>query len=108
MTTMRLADPLPAVREVRLKVKVISLGWLKSSSEIEQTIELSNGATLMDLLEKYFASNQVALRRIIKDNGLSSAIIALINGVDSKLMQGTSTRLSDGDQLTLIPVVHGG
>jgi len=62
----------------------------------------------MDLLREYFASNQAILKRVLKENSLSSSIIVLVNGIDAKLIQEALTKLTDGDQLTLIPVVHGG
>lgn len=84
------------------------MGWLKLNGETERIVDLSSGATLMDLLREYFASNQAILKRVLKENSLSSSIIVLVNGIDAKLIQEALTKLTDGDQLTLIPVVHGG
>ncbi len=41
-------------------------------------------------------------------NVINPALILLVNDADVRLTGGMDTALSDGDQLTLLPTVHGG
>ncbi|MEX2683125.1 MAG: MoaD/ThiS family protein [Candidatus Sigynarchaeota archaeon] len=44
----------------------------------------------------------------VEHNTINPTLILMVNDVDARLTEGTSTILSDGDVLTLLPTVHGG
>ncbi len=44
----------------------------------------------------------------IDRNAINPALVLMVNDVDARLTSGTSTTLSDGDVLTLLPTIHGG
>ncbi len=44
----------------------------------------------------------------IECNVINPALVFMVNDVDSRLTGGTSTMLSDGDVIALLPTIHGG
>lgn len=84
-----------------------SLGWLNPKDGKEQVVELKEGSTLRELLHTRLYERD--LSRILKDDGeLSSKVIVLVNGRDSRLFKRLDTVLRNGDTVTIVPVVHGG
>ena len=39
---------------------------------------------------------------------LGSNTLVLVNGMEISVLNGLETRLKDGDEIVLVPVVHGG
>ncbi|MCG2871449.1 MAG: MoaD/ThiS family protein, partial [Sulfolobales archaeon] len=54
------------------------------------------------LQEKYRGAN------LISNGKLRPDVIILINGKDYRLLGGTDTQLSDLDEISIIPINHGG
>ncbi len=90
-----------------MKVRVKGLGWLATAPGFYE-IQLVNGESLRGAINNIFGSNRDILHRVLKDDVISSEIIVLVNGIDSRLSGGANTSLKDGDEITLVPVVHGG
>lgn len=89
-----------------MKVKTKALGWLRQNGANQGVVELDDRATLIKALQTVF--NQTVLERIVRNGRISNQVIVLVNGVDANLIGGLDAELKDGDELTLIPVVHGG
>jgi molybdopterin converting factor small subunit len=89
-----------------LRVKTKTLGWLRQNGANQEVVELDDRATLIKALRTVF--NQSVLERIVRNGRISNQVIVLVNGVDANLIGGLDAELKDGDELTLIPVVHGG
>lgn len=87
-----------------MKAKI--LGWLKTAAQNGEILETEESLTLFQALSRFF--NQEAIRRIVREGRISNHVIILVNGVDANLLGGLSTQLKDGDEITVIPVVHGG
>ncbi len=90
-----------------MKVRVKGLGWLATATGLYE-IQLVNGESLRGVINNILGSNRDILHRVLKDGMISSEIIVLVNGIDSRLSGGANTSLKDGDEITLVPVVHGG
>jgi len=57
------------------------------------------------------ADRSFELKRILGIAGLnehSSSLLILVNGKDSSVLKGLETLLEEGDEVVLIPVIHGG
>jgi molybdopterin converting factor small subunit len=89
-----------------LRVKTKALGWLRQEGANQEVVELDDRATLIKALRILF--KQSVLERIVRNGRISNQVIVLVNGVDANLIGGLEAELKDGDELTLIPVVHGG
>ena len=51
------------------------------------------------------------LKRSLIDQQLDdprSNTLVLVNGIEISVLEGLETRLKDGDEIVLVPVVHGG
>jgi len=63
------------------------------------------GAAVAELVERY----PVLRDKLYDAQGrLKRLVSALVNGTSIQFLQGFSTRLADGDELTLLPPVGGG
>ena len=89
-----------------LRVKTKALGWLRQEGANQEVVELDDRATLIKALRILF--KQSVLERIVRNGRISNQVIVLVNGVDANLIGGLEAELKDGDELTFIPVVHGG
>ncbi|MCX8182588.1 MAG: MoaD/ThiS family protein [Candidatus Methanomethyliaceae archaeon] len=95
-----------AIPAVRLRY----LAVLKGLSE-EPTREVTiNGSTLGDLFDylREVESPQLKSRLFEQDGSLRPDIVVFINGADASLLDGMNAQLKDGDEITVLPTVHGG
>lgn len=91
----------------QLKVLFKCLGWVSPKGGKEQLVELEKGSTLRDLLCSRLHEEDL-IRMLKSDGGLSSKVIVLVNGRDSRLFKKLDTELREDDIITIVPVVHGG
>ncbi|WP_030568816.1 MoaD/ThiS family protein [Streptomyces aureocirculatus] len=76
----------------------------------EKAVE-GNGETIAALfadLESRHAGIQDRLIDKDKDNALRRFVNVYLNDEDVRFLQGVSTKLSDGDSVTILPAVAGG
>jgi molybdopterin converting factor small subunit len=73
-------------------------------------LELKKTISLREVITK-IVDEQPKLKRALIDPELddprTNALI-LVNGKEISVLQGLNTKIKDGDELVLIPVVHGG
>jgi molybdopterin synthase sulfur carrier subunit len=73
-------------------------------------LELKKTISLREVITK-IVDEQPRLKRALIDPELddprTNALI-LVNGKEISVLQGLNTKIKDGDELVLIPVVHGG
>lgn len=43
-----------------------------------------------------------------EDGGIDPAILVMVNGIDHRLVGGLDATVRDGDEITVLPVMHGG
>jgi molybdopterin synthase sulfur carrier subunit len=94
-----------------VSVTVRFIGSLRASAEKSRfTLELKKTISLREVITK-IVDEQPRLKRALIDPELddprTNALI-LVNGKEVSVLQGLNTKIKDGDELVLIPVVHGG
>jgi molybdopterin synthase sulfur carrier subunit len=96
-----------------LKVKVEFLGHVRNviGSEREEEVEISEGSSIADLLamlsEKYGEPFKKAVYEKTGSDVKSNYIIT-VNGYLLNQLNGVETKLKNGDQVILLPIVSGG
>jgi len=92
---------------MQIRVKFY-LGFRELFGDKEKEIELPGKADIKDLLGILCDSEQ--RRQKVFDNcgQLSKYINMLKNGRDVRFLQGTETKLQEGDVVTMFPPVGGG
>jgi molybdopterin synthase sulfur carrier subunit len=92
-------------------VTVHFIGSLRASAgKSRSTLELEKAVSLRELVTKVVEKNP-KLKRALIDPDLEDPrtnVLILVNGKEISVLNGLDTKLRDGDELTLIPVVHGG
>jgi MoaD family protein len=74
------------------------------------TLEIQQGATVKSVVA---AISQLipALKHTFTDGDLNdsrSNSLVLVNGVEISVLDGYETKVSEGDEVVFVPVVHGG
>lgn len=93
-----------------MKVNVRLVGSLRGSGKGLFSMNMDNGTSLKTAVGQ-IAARSAALKRILTVAGLnehSSSLLILVNEKDSSVLNGLETPLRDGDEVVLIPVIHGG
>ena len=70
------------------------------------TLELKNISNLIDTLSSDYP--QVKERLINKDGGFNRFVNVYVNGEDIRFLNNTSTKLKDGDEISIVPAIAGG
>ncbi|MEM2935715.1 MAG: ubiquitin-like small modifier protein 1 [Candidatus Bathyarchaeia archaeon] len=95
-----------------MKVKVRYFTTLRELARtIEEEIEMENGATLSDLLEKIVLKYGETAHNYLYDKesgAVDPSIQFLINGVSMRNLQGVRTELKDGNVVAIVPPIGGG
>lgn len=96
---------------MRVKVKVLGI-FKKTLGRDEVDVDLSNEREirLKDVI-KAILERASSLKDIVLDPELRDPrpnTIILVNGKEIGLLGGLETLIKDGDEVVLIPVVHGG
>lgn len=80
------------------------------SGKTQLTVNFQKGTSLKELLSK-LSQEMPQLEKTFTEqqhnNSTSNALI-LVNGREISVLNGLETRLSDGDEIVFVPVVHGG
>lgn len=95
-----------------ISIKVKYFAYIRSlvRGEKEESISLSKGKTLKDLLETLSERYGEKFAKAVFNNetnreGLSESIIILVNG---KSVQNIDHELKDGDKVSIMPFLSGG
>ena len=76
----------------------------------ELRLSIGEGERLSGVISRIAGSSD-GLRRVLIDPVLGSPLpnaVILINGREISALNGLETAVKDGDEITLIPVIHGG
>jgi len=79
-------------------IRVRALGFLKRALGAEE-LQYPPGLKLAELLER-LAREHAEFR--------PEAVLVAVNGVEARALAGGETVLRDGDEVALIPIIHGG
>jgi len=80
------------------------------SGKTQLTLELQGDSTVRSLIAQ-LSQDIPSLKRTFTDGDLNDArsnSLILINGTEISVLDGYETKLNDGDEVVLVPVVHGG
>ena len=80
------------------------------SGKTQFAIAFQQGISIKELLEKIIQELPM-LKRTFSDQELNdsrSNSLILVNGREISVLNGYETKLSDGDEIVFVPVVHGG
>jgi len=96
-----------------LKVTVDYLGYIKGLIGVTQAepIELQPEATVRNLLDMLAKKHGDPFRKVIYEPGntdLKASFILSVNGLLLNQLKGLDTKLKEGDQVVLMPIVSGG
>lgn len=94
---------------MNIKVRLFGL-FKRAYGKNEILIELSEGLRLKDLIYK-IAEESPSLKHVLLDPELMDPrpnTVILVNGVEISALSSLETEIKDGDEVVLIPVVHGG
>ncbi len=95
-----------------MKIKVRYFTTLRELARtLEEEIEMENGATLGDLLEKIVLKYGEAAFNYLydrKSGAVDPSIQFLINGVSMRNLQGVRTELKDENVVAIVPPIGGG
>jgi molybdopterin synthase sulfur carrier subunit len=94
-----------------VKVNVRLLGVFRGlSSKSQNSLNLKK-PTVRSVVLKLAESLSVEAKRLLVDPELNDPrpnALILVNGKEINVLKGLETELKDGDEVTLIPVSHGG
>jgi molybdopterin converting factor small subunit len=79
--------------------------------ENNKTLEVDKEATIGDLLKFILSSYDATIASLLFKEDKKSVrndILILVNDVDINILEGIKTMLSENDEVTLMPVAHGG
>jgi molybdopterin synthase sulfur carrier subunit len=71
-------------------------------------VDLEEGATISHLLDELFIDSVIKEVMLDENQVLKSDITILRNGREIKFLDGTDTKLSSGDDISIFPLVAGG
>ena len=92
-----------------VKIKLLGV-FRKVYGSSEVTIKIEKNAQLGDIIRKLAASSE-ELKRALIDPELESPLpnaVILLNGKDISALNGLETPIMHGDEIVLIPIIHGG
>lgn len=94
-----------------MRVQVRYLGPVRVMLKTrDETVALSQHASLLDLLQTLAARYGPAFREEVLDahDGLQESLLVTVNGTAIGQLNGLATRLRDEDVVTLLPFFAGG
>ena len=80
------------------------------SGKTQFTINFQDGISIKQLIDS-ITQQLPALKNTFSDQELNdsrSNSLILVNGREISVLDGLETKLSDGDEIVFVPVVHGG
>lgn len=92
-------------------ITVKFLGSFRSFSEKEKiTLEIKGRIMLKDIVKELIKKSP-KLKKVLIDPELKDPrpnALILVNGKEISILKGLETMLNEGDEILLIPVIHGG
>jgi MoaD family protein len=92
---------------VAVRVKIPTQLRDAAGGSSEATVEAPDG-TVGDALEALFAQHGELRERLYLDGDLRRFVNVYVGGEDIRFLDGLSTPVADGGELTILPAVAGG
>lgn len=92
-------------------IKIRLLGVFRGLSGKSQMSIRIQGDTMGDVVQALASSLTAEARRLLIDEELGDPrpnALILLNGKEISVLKGLKTRIKNGDEVTVIPVSHGG
>jgi MoaD family protein len=80
---------------------------LRTYTDGRKAVE-GNGGTLAELIEDLETRHSGIRERLVEGDELRRFVNVYLNDEDVRFLDGISTKLSDGDNVTILPAVAGG
>jgi molybdopterin synthase sulfur carrier subunit len=80
---------------------------LRASTDGASEVEV-DGATVGEALDAVFSQHDGLRERITDSGELRRFVNIYVEGEDIRFQDGLETRISDGDEVTILPAVAGG
>ncbi|GAA2396588.1 MoaD/ThiS family protein [Streptomyces glaucosporus] len=80
---------------------------LRTHTGGQKTVE-GNGGTLAELIDDLETRHSGIRERLVEGGELRRFVNVYLNDEDVRFLDGISTKLSDGDSVTILPAVAGG
>ncbi len=80
------------------------------SGKTQLTLNFQDGASIKTVIDR-IGEEIPQLKRTFYEQELNNArsnSLILVNGREISVLQGYETKLSEGDEIVFVPVVHGG
>ena len=80
------------------------------SGKTEFTVTFQEGISIKELVDR-ITQELLELKHTFSDQELNASrsnSLVLVNGREISVLNGYETKLSDGDEIVFVPVVHGG
>jgi len=92
-----------------VKVRLLGIfGVAYGSKEVELKIE--GDVRLKEIIQKLTCTSK-ALKQVLIDSDLKSPLpnaVIIVNGKDISVLNGLDTPIKNGDEILIIPAIHGG
>ena len=92
-----------------VKIKLLGV-FRRAYGSGEVSLKIKDSVQLREIIQRLAASSE-DFRRVLIDPELESPLpnaVILINGKDISALNGLDTPITCGDEIVLIPVIHGG
>jgi sulfur-carrier protein len=95
-----------------MKIKIHYLGLVKTyTNKTQDEIELKEGAALSELLDKIASDFGKQFTQDLYEPGMKDVkpmFTVMVNGIVIGQLNGTDTKLKEGDNVILMPLMTGG
>ena len=94
-----------------IRVEVRLLGVFRGLAGIDRLSLEVKGSNVKNVIRVLAGSFPTEAKRLLIDADLGDPrpnTLILLNGREISVLNGLATEVADGDEITLIPVVHGG
>lgn len=89
-------------------MKIMFFGYIRDMIGTKET-QIEGAASLKQLLQELCDKYGKAFRdKVYKDDDITKEVIVLVNGRNIYFTGGIDTILSEGDEISIFPVVAGG
>ena len=91
------------ISQVNALITVKLMGGAKKSFSTDRIVLEKNSSTINELIRYLIEIKPKDTLEFDTNN-----LLIAVNGVDSSALQGNDTKLSDNDEISIIPIIHGG
>jgi molybdopterin synthase sulfur carrier subunit len=91
-----------------MKVKIRSFAGFRHILGRENEVDLAHGASIEDLLDALCAAHVELRPLLFGESGIRDDVNVIVDGKNIAALQGTQTKLAEGNEIALFPAAIGG